>query len=120
ETPPAGAARTVAPPPPATVVVQIESNPRGADVFRLPSETRVGATPWRTELPSEAGTQLFVVKKPGYADRRVEIDLRSGGTRSVKLVRAARGTQPTPAAGTGGGSRRKGEPVDPFRARKTP
>jgi hypothetical protein len=85
----------------------------------LPSETRVGATPWRAELPSEAGTQIFVVKKPGYADRRVEIDLRTGGTQSVKLVRAARGTQPTAPASTGG-SRRKGEPVDPFRARKTP
>jgi serine/threonine protein kinase len=121
EIPPAGTARTVAPPPTETVVVQIESNPRGADVFRLPSETRVGATPWRAELPSEAGTQLFVVKKPGYADRRVEIDLRTGGTRSVKLVRAARGApQPTPPASAGSGSRRKGEPVDPFGARRTP
>ncbi len=118
-TPPAGTARTVAPPPPATVTVQIESNPRGADVFRLPSETKVGATPWRAELPSEAGTQVFVVKKRGYADRRVEIDLRTGGKQSVKLVRAARGTPSTPSAGTGG-SRRKGEPVDPFRSRRTP
>jgi serine/threonine-protein kinase len=113
-------------PAPATVVVQIESTPRGADVYRLPSETKVGSTPWRAELPSEAGTQVFVVKKSGYADRRVEIDLRTGGSHSVKLPRAIHRPPSTPLstpvktepAGTGpagtGSGRQKGQPVDPF------
>jgi len=110
-----------------TVVVQIESTPPGADVFRLPSETRVGATPWRAELPSEAGTQRFMIKKSGYADRRVEVDLRTGGTQKVKLAKSSRRS----AAGAGasvstapkdgsGAARRKGEPVDPFAPAKKP
>jgi serine/threonine-protein kinase len=101
---------------PATVVVEIATTPRGADVYRLPSETKVGATPWRAELPSEAGTQVFVVRKAGYADRRVEVDLRTGGTHAVKLSRATgRSTSPS-SSGTGtGAGRRRGEPVDPFK-----
>jgi eukaryotic-like serine/threonine-protein kinase len=108
-------------PAPATVIVQIESTPRGAAVYRLPSETKVGSTPWRAELPKEAGTQVFVVKKSGFGDRRVEIDLRTGGSHTVKLPRSIHrptGTPPsapvkTEPANTGPG-RQKGEPVDPF------
>ena len=122
---PAGA---LAAPTRATVVVEIESTPRGAEVFRLPSETKVGATPFHAELPSEAGVQVFVVKKPGFADQRVEIDLRSGGTRSIKLQRSAHRATPatsatptTPASAPAGSpphppipARQKGQPVDPF------
>jgi serine/threonine-protein kinase len=138
--PPAAIAHTVEPPPPppppapvpaapilATVqppaeappvVVEIESSPRGADVFRLPSETKVGATPWRAELPSEDGKQVFVIKKVGYAERRVEIDLRTGGKQVVKLSRVIRrpGSPPISTVPV----RRKGEPVDPFRPAKRP
>ena len=104
----------------ATVPVEIESQPHGADVFRLPSETKVGSTPWRAELPREAGTQVFLIRKPGFGDRMVEIDLRSGGTRSVKLPRVA----PRPAVPAAvprtttrtEPARREGEPIDPFRA----
>jgi serine/threonine-protein kinase len=136
----APAAAPVAPAPsPArevrTVAVQIESTPVGADVFLLPSETRVGATPWKAELPREAGTQSFIIKKSGYADRRVEIDLRTGGTQTVKLAKLARrsgagaavtatpaATRPaaTTPAGDSGPARRKGEPVDPFATPKKP
>jgi serine/threonine protein kinase len=96
-----------------TVVVEIESNPLGADVFRLPSEIKVGSTPWRAELPSEAGIQIFLVKKPGFGERVVEIDLRTGGTRSVKLLRGAHRPVVPPARTEP--ARHKGEPVDPFR-----
>jgi serine/threonine protein kinase len=129
---PTPAPAPVAPPPVQapeahSVVVQIESTPPGADVFRLPSETRVGATPWRAELPREAGTQRFVIKKSGYADKRVEVDLRTGGTQTVKLAKSARRSGAGAGAGTpaaaapAGGSgpvRRKGEPVDPFAPKK--
>ena len=101
----------------ATVAVEIASTPRGAEVYRLPSETKVGATPWKAELPSEAGTQVFLIRKAGFADRRVEIDLRTGGTQTVTLLRAPR-RPATPPAGTGS-VRRKGEPVDPFRKGKS-
>jgi len=112
---PAAAVPAAATPPAtvrATVVVEIESTPPGAEVFRLPSETKVGATPWKAEVPSEPGTQVFLVKKSGFADRRVEIDLRTGGARTVSLPRAVhRSGTPAPS----GSVRRKGEPVDPFK-----
>ena len=96
-----------------TVRVEIDSMPRGAEVYRLPSEARVGITPWSAMLPSEAGVQVFVIRKPGYADRRVEIDLRAGGSEAVKLARVVRRAAP-PAATDPVRVRRKGEPVDPF------
>jgi hypothetical protein len=117
------------------VLVEIASTPRGADVFRLPSETKVGTTPWKMELPSEAGTQVFVIKKSGYADRRVEVDLRSGGKQEIKLSRVVRkstaaappkqgapaqGAQPQGTPAGTGPVRRKGEPVDPFRSSRSP
>ncbi len=104
------------PPARAMVAVEIDSTPGGADVFRLPSETKVGVTPWKAELEREDGTQVFVIKKRGYADRRIEIDLRSGGTHSVKLPRAiSRGAPAAAPPASTGQVRRKGEPVDPFR-----
>jgi serine/threonine-protein kinase len=113
----APAVPVVAPAPPAArasalVVVEIDSTPHGAEVFRLPSEIKVGATPWKAELPSELGMQVFVVKKLGYGEGRVEIDLRTGGTRSVKLPRLAHraALPPVDAAPV----RHKGDPVDPF------
>jgi serine/threonine protein kinase len=96
----------------ATVVVEIDSTPHGAEVYRIPSETRVGATPWRAELPSETGVQIFMVKKPGFVDRRVEIDLSTGGTSSVKLSRPVHRPALPPASTAP--VRRKGDPVDPF------
>jgi hypothetical protein len=104
---------------PATVVVKIESAPSGAEVFRIPSETKVGSTPWTTQLPSEAGVQVFVVKKLGYLDRRVEIDLRTGGLRSVKLLARPAHRPALPPAVTAP-TRHKGDPVDPFPTTRTP
>jgi hypothetical protein len=119
---PAQAAVPAQAPAAAPVAVEIDSAPRGADVFRLPSETKVGTTPWKAELPSEAGLQVFVVRKAGFAERRVEIDLRTGGTETVKLAKAphrAAPPAPTGPVGTGAGQiRHKGEPVDPFRPQK--
>jgi len=131
--PPPPAAGIVAPAPvtpaaaPARVAVEIESTPRGADVFRLPSETKVGATPWHEELPSEAGVQLYLLRKSGFADQRVEIDLRTGGKHAVKLVRLVHRSPPTPSASPSPSPsspassppvpvpvRHKGDPVDPF------
>jgi hypothetical protein len=97
------------------VAVEIESTPHGADVFRLPSETRVGTTPWHVELPREDGTQTFLIRKPGFAERRVVIDLRTGGTRAVKLPRAIYHQPPAGPSPKSGSGRHEGEPVDPFR-----
>jgi eukaryotic-like serine/threonine-protein kinase len=110
------AAEAPAGPANATVVVEIESTPHGAEVFRLPSETRVGVTPWRMAVPREEGTQTFLIRKPGFAERRVVIDLRTGGTRAVQLPRVAyRPPHPPPGAPRTEPARKEGEPVDPFR-----
>ncbi len=103
----------------ATLVIEIESTPHGAEVFRLPSETRVGVTPWRIAMPREDGTQTFLIRKPGFAERRVEVDLRKGGTYAVRLPRAMV-RLPSPQAAAKGAApaapaRKEGEPVDPFR-----
>jgi eukaryotic-like serine/threonine-protein kinase len=107
------------PPAPAMVTVRIESQPIGADVFRIPSDTRVGATPYSAELLQQDGTQIFLIRKPGFADRTVEIDLRTGGTRAIRLARAIHRLPPVPAqrpsAPPPPAPRREGEPVDPFR-----
>jgi hypothetical protein len=55
--------------------------------------------------------KVFLIKKPGFLDRKVEVDLRTGGTYTVKLARAAH----RPQAAHPVEVRRKGEPVDPFR-----
>jgi hypothetical protein len=91
-------------------------------VFWFPSEAKVGVIPWHGALPSETGRQVFVVKKTGYAEQRVEIDLGTGGNLKVKLQKATRrGAGATPTSGTNTAPvRRKGEPVDPFRASKAP
>jgi serine/threonine-protein kinase len=102
------------PPSLATVHVEIVSLPRGAEVYRIPSETRVGSTPYRAELTREVGTQVFLIRKPGFADRRVEVDLRTGGALSVKLLRSLRKPAPPPTS-KAPPARREGEPVDPFR-----
>src|SRR4051812_27612892 len=109
-------------PPVPNLVIEIESTPHGAEIFRLPSETRVGVTPWRTAVPREDGTQTFLIRKPGFAERRVIVDLRKGGTYAVRLPRAIFRQAPAPApAGAsppvpraGAPARRAGEPVDPF------
>jgi serine/threonine-protein kinase len=101
----------------ATVVVKIESMPSGAEVFRLPSDIKLGATPWRAELPSEAGVQVYLIKKPGFVDRRVDIDLRTGGTRAIKLLPTAHRPAPPPAVIAP--VRHKGDPVDPWSPART-
>jgi serine/threonine-protein kinase len=101
---------------PAMVTVRIDSRPLGAEVFRIPSDTRVGATPYTAALPRQDGVQVFLIRKRGFLDSRVEIDLRTGGTQLVHLARAvhrpAPAPRPTPASAP---ARREGEPVDPFR-----
>jgi serine/threonine-protein kinase len=105
------------PPPPAAPVlvdIKIDSVPAGADVFRMPSELKVGVTPWGDQVEQSDGIAVFVVKSAGFLNARVELDLRAGGAQTVTLKRRAAATvrrvpvrPPTP-------TRRKGEPVNPF------
>jgi serine/threonine-protein kinase len=112
---PPGVPAAEAPAATAAVVVEIESIPYGAEVFRLPSETRVGVTPWRMQVPREQGTQTFLIRKPGFGERRVVVDLRTGGTLVVRLPHVTYRPPPPPGAPSTEPARKEGEPVDPFR-----
>jgi serine/threonine-protein kinase len=114
-----------APAPAARITVTITSKPSDAEVFRLPSEVKVGVTPWTSELERVEGSGVFVVKKHGYIDQQIDIDLRSGGERAVELAKIATAAPVVRArvpaavqpAATG---RKKGEPADPFSKEKQP
>ena len=98
-------------PAPPRVPVRLESVPAGADVFRLPSEVKVGVTPWDAELERADGVAVFVVRKRGYVDQQVEVDMRTGARSRVRL-------SPVPPVHPRDGhdrvDRHKGEPADPF------
>jgi hypothetical protein len=110
---PASAGSSAPAGPPPTVAVHVESSPEGAEVFRWPSELKVGVTPWDGALPRADGVAVFMVKKRGYADQRIELDLRSDARTRVTLPRvpAVHVRPPGPAAEP----RHKGEPADPFK-----
>jgi len=105
------------PPIQETVAVEIDSTPRGADVFRLPSELKIGVTPWKGTLDRGDGTAVFIVKATGRHDAKVEIDLRTGGS-AIARLRPAAPSRKVPVVKKQGVGRRKGEPVNPFDKKK--
>ncbi|HET7505885.1 MAG TPA: serine/threonine-protein kinase [Kofleriaceae bacterium] len=113
---PAVPAPVAVPPARATVRFEVTSTPPGAEVFRHPSGIKLGTTPWNGDLPSDDGAQVLLIKLKDYGDERVEIDLRTGGSRHVQLRRLKRRPapgHPSPMPATAP-TRRPGEPVDPF------
>jgi serine/threonine-protein kinase len=107
-----------APAEPLTVPVKIESTPTGAEVFRMPSELKVGTTPWKSELDRANGVAVFLIKRRGYRDAKVEIDLRNGASVTEVLKAVAPPTIRKPAVPNPKPDRRKGEPYDPFKNKK--
>jgi eukaryotic-like serine/threonine-protein kinase len=103
------------PPAPAQVELAIESTPTGADVYRMPSEVKVGVTPWSEKLDKSNGTAVFIVRAAGRVSEKVEIDLQTGGTKTVTLRPVASGQvkryTPPPKDPK---KRRKGDPINPF------
>jgi hypothetical protein len=94
------------------VSITITSDPAGADVYRMPSETKVGTTPYSDQIDRADGTAVFVLRKPRHADATVELDQRTGGVVDQRLVREPKSKRPVRDKKPGG--RRKGEPIDPF------
>jgi serine/threonine-protein kinase len=99
-------------PPPATVAIHIESLPSGADVLRWPAGVKIGVTPWDGETAYRDEVAVFMIRKRGYADHRIEIDLRTGARSQVELSRIAP-SRPRPTSTVDG--RQPGQPVNPFR-----
>jgi serine/threonine protein kinase len=99
-------------PPPTTVAIHIESVPSDADVLRWPSGVKLGVTPWDRESKRSDDVAVFVIRKRGYADHRIEVDLRTGVQSHIELSRMAP-TRPRPASPIDG--RQRGQPVNPFK-----
>jgi hypothetical protein len=68
------------------VQLKIDSEPAGAEVFRLADGVRVGTTPCAAEMDRASGATSFVVKLAGYRDGRVDLPLARDGAAHVALV----------------------------------
>ena len=72
------------------VVVEVSSDPSGAEVW-LPSDSEArGHTPFKVALDPNAGPTHAVLKVHGYADKRIDIDPSKPEPMSVKLERVVR------------------------------
>jgi serine/threonine-protein kinase len=71
--------------PPQKIKMRIESEPPGAEVFRAADGLLVGMTPLTDERLPSSGKAVFVVKKSGFADGRVELEADRDGSAQVKL-----------------------------------
>ncbi len=76
------------------VTLQLESDPKGADVYRMPQGVRVGATPVHLEEPQADGEAVFLIKKRGYEDTQVTMRLDTNGVRDVSLERVHHSPRP--------------------------
>ena len=77
---------------PERVVVSITSKPSGADVYLMPSQTRLGTTPFHDTLPVAIGERVFVLKLRGYDDQTIAMPADALGKREAVLVRADSGS----------------------------
>jgi serine/threonine-protein kinase len=82
--------------PPALVKLSIETEPAGADVFRLADGVLVGQTPLVQEVAHSKGQAVFVVKLAGYQEKRVELDASRDNSQHVALLKLATPPRPHP------------------------
>jgi hypothetical protein len=74
--------------PPRPVVVEVSSDPTGAEVW-LPSDTEArGHTPFKVALDPKAAPTHVVLKAHGYSDKGFDIDPGKPEPMSLKLERA--------------------------------
>lgn len=102
ETPPQQAQETTAPtpapetaaplpatnPPPAVqdakVIVKLQSNPAGAEVFNSKGEN-LGTTPFTEELVASGETETWTVKLDGYKPEEIKVDMKYGDNKIFSL-----------------------------------
>jgi serine/threonine-protein kinase len=119
-TPPAPAPPTPAPAKtPAQVTIKLASEPRGADVYRMPQGVRIGTTPLTYSMDSIEGEIVLIVKRRGDVDQQVAVPADRDTDQTVTLARvaAAKPHEPEPP-GRGAGSASPGDShgrtLDPF------
>lgn len=67
--------------------MSINSVPSGAIVLDAEAEKKIGLTPWSTTLDSRDKDLWLILRKDGYRDRLVRVNLRHDSERSEKLSR---------------------------------
>jgi serine/threonine-protein kinase len=105
---------------PAQVTIKLASEPRGADVYRMPQRVPIGTTPLTYSMDAIDGKKIvLVVKRLGYVDQQLAVpaDRDTDQTVTLALVAAAKPHEPPPP-GPGAGSASPGKPqsgtLDPF------
>jgi hypothetical protein len=73
----------------AKVRLSVQTAPPGAEVFRFADGVRLGITPWQSLHPTDEGTLPLLLRRPGYADRRVDLELSHDDDRQEMLVALA-------------------------------
>jgi hypothetical protein len=79
-------------PSPQRVVLSLDSQPAGADVFRAADGIRVGKTPWKGEYEASSAEAVFLLRLKGYRDQSVVMTLSRDVTRAISMERLARRT----------------------------
>ncbi len=90
------------PAPQATIRWTLKSTPAGAEVVRQADNHVLGYTPWNQEQPRSDGTEVLLLRHPGYADQTVNLD--RSGSRELSLTLTAL-PAPPPTASAGGEER---------------
>ena len=82
--------------PPTMVHVSISSIPSGADVIDAEAEKKIGLTPLKMNLDSHDKNLWIILRKDGYSDRLIRVNLLHDSERSEMLARtASQGRRPT-------------------------
>jgi hypothetical protein len=77
------------PPAPARVTIKLDSDPIGADVYRMPQGVRIGTTPLVYPMDAIDGEMVLIVKKRGFTDLQLAVPADKDSAQTVKLASAA-------------------------------
>ena len=113
------AATPAAPKAPARVTIKLASEPRGADVYRMPQGVRIGTTPLTFSVDAINGEIVLIVKRRGYVDQQVVVPADRDTDQTVTLVRVApvkprEPELPGPGSGSASPGESHGRTLDPF------
>jgi len=104
---------------PAHVRIRLASEPRGAEVYRMPQGVRIGTTPLTYSIDALEGEIVLIIKKRGYVDQQLAVPADRDTNQAVTLAQVATPRSHEPKrSGPGSGSALSGEPpsgtLDPF------
>jgi serine/threonine-protein kinase len=94
----------------------IDSTPSSAEVYREPNGLHVGRTPVEMRVERATGTVVYILKKPGYEPRRIELPADADHHEVFALYPMNRKPPkpPRPPKPPKERCRKPGEPLNPF------